>query len=68
MVGQMGKMNLAGKKPADIEAMRKNPGQMMQQMSKAMDPKMLKQMGGMGNMMDMVKQMGNMEGMQEMMQ
>ena len=33
-----------------------------------MDPKMLKQMGGMGNMMDMVKQMGNMEGMQEMMQ
>ena len=26
MVGQMGKMNLAGKKPADIEAMRKNPG------------------------------------------
>ena len=41
---------------------------MMQQMSKAMDPKMLKQMGGMGNMMDMVKQMGNMEGMQEMMQ
>lgn len=37
-------------------------------MSKALDPKMLKQMGGMGNIMDMVKQMGNMEGMQEMMQ
>jgi hypothetical protein len=29
---------------------------------------MLKQMGGMGNIMDMVKNMGNMEGMQEMMQ
>ncbi|TNV80395.1 hypothetical protein FGO68_gene17118 [Halteria grandinella] len=69
MVSKMGKMsNLAGKKPADLEAMKKNPQLAMQQMQKAMDPGMLKQMGGMGNIMNMVKQMGGMEGMQDMMQ
>ena len=36
-------------------------------MGNAMDPKMLQQMGGMGNIMNMVKQMGGMEGMQDMM-
>lgn len=60
-------MNL-GKKPGDLEALKRNPQGMMQQMGKALDPKMLKQMGGMGNIMNMVKDMGNMEGMQEMMQ
>ena len=68
MVGNMSKMQSAVKKPGDLEAMKRNPAAMMQQMSKAMDPKMLKQMGGMGNIMDMVKNMGGMEGMQEMMQ
>jgi len=69
MVSNMGKMsNIAGKKPKDLEAMKKNPQLAMQQMQKAMDPGMLKQMGGMGNIMNMVKQMGGMEGMQEMMQ
>jgi signal recognition particle subunit SRP54 len=68
MVGNMSKMQNAVKKPGDLEALKKNPAAMMQQMSKAMDPKMLKQMGGMGNIMDMVKNMGGMEGMQEMMQ
>ena len=68
MVTKMGKMsNIAGKKPADLEAMKRNPQAAMQQMQKAMDPSMLKQMGGMGNIMNMVKQMGGMEGMQEMM-
>lgn len=37
-------------------------------MSKAIDPKLLQQMGGMGNLMNMMKEMGNMEGMQDMMQ
>lgn len=36
-------------------------------MGNVLDPAMLKQMGGMGNIMNMVKEMGNMEGMQEMM-
>lgn len=35
----------------------------MQAMGKAIDPKLLKQMGGMGNLMNMMKEMGNMEGM-----
>ena len=68
MVGTIGKMNLAGKTPQELQAqMKKNPQQMMQQMGKAFDPKMLQGMGGMGNIMNMVKEMGGMEGMQEMM-
>lgn len=35
----------------------------MQQMSKAIDPRILQQMGGMDNFMGMMKEMGNMEGM-----
>ena len=39
---------------------------MMKQLQQAIDPAMLKQVGGMGNLMNMVKQMsdgGGMEGM-----
>lgn len=44
---------------------------MMKQLSQAIDPAMLKQVGGMGNLMNMVKQMqegGGLEGMQQMME
>jgi hypothetical protein len=35
--------------------MMKNPSQIQSQLAKAMDPRMLQQMGGMGNLMNMVK-------------
>ncbi len=39
----------------------------MNKMQKVVDPKMLQQLGGMGNIMSMMKEMGKMEGMGEMM-
>jgi len=36
-------------------------------MGKALDPKMLNQMGGMGNVMNMMKEMSKMEGFGDMM-
>lgn len=38
----------------------RNPNQMMQQLMKSVDPRMLSQMGGAGNMMNMMKQFGKM--------
>lgn len=58
MIGKLGKMGL-GKKGAggvDMQQMMRNPNQMMQNMQKAMDPRILKQMGGSQNMMNMMKQ------------
>lgn len=59
MIGKFGKMGL-GKKSGlggmDMQQMMRNPNQMMQNMQKAMDPRMLKQMGGSQNMMNMMKQ------------
>ena len=66
MVEKMGKLKINNQ--ADMQQMNRNPKQLMQQMGKAIDPKLLKQMGGMGNLMNMMKEMGNMEGMQDMMQ
>lgn len=66
MVGQFGKMKLNDK--GDLKNLNRNPKQVMSQMAKAIDPKLLQQMGGMGNLMNMMKEMGNMEGMQDMMQ
>lgn len=40
MVAKMGKMNLAGK-GGDMSALNRNPKQLMNQMSKAIDPKLL---------------------------
>jgi len=54
MVERMGKMNLDS---LDSDQMKKNPQKMMQNLQKAIDPNMLKQMGGMGNLMNMVKGM-----------
>merc|ERR1711870_179748 len=71
MVGKMGKSGLFGK-GGDLTQLTRNPGQVMQKMQSAMDPRMLQQMGGAQNMMKMMKEFGKMEsggmaGMMEMM-
>ena len=53
-------MNL-GNNANDLQAMQRNPKQFMQQMQQAIDPRLLQQLGGMGNLMDMMKQMGEIE-------
>merc|ERR1719223_2226038 len=54
MVGKMGKSGLFGK-GGDMSQLTRNPGQMMQKMQSAMDPRMLQQMGGAQNMMKGMK-------------
>jgi len=69
MVGKMGKSGLFGK-GGDMTQLTRNPGQVMQKMQSAMDPRMLQQMGGAQNMMKMMKDFGKMEnggGMDDMM-
>lgn len=65
MIGRMGKMGLAKKGP-QMQQMMRNPNQMMQNLSKVMDPRMLKQMGGPQNMMNMMKEMEKMEDLPDM--
>merc|ERR1719428_1610451 len=62
MVGKMGKTGLFGK-GGDLTQLTRNPGQVMQKMQSAMDPRMLQQMGGAQNMMKMMKEFGKMENM-----
>merc|ERR1719263_943597 len=62
MVGKMGKSGLFGK-GGDMTQLMRNPGQVMQKMQSAMDPRMLQQMGGAQNMMKMMKEFGKMENM-----
>lgn len=66
MVGKMGKSGLFGK-GGDLTQLQRNPGQVMQKMQSAMDPRMLQQMGGAQNMMKMMKEFGKMENMGGMM-
>jgi len=66
MVGKMGKSGLFGK-GGDMTQLQRNPGQVMQKMQSAMDPRMLQQMGGAQNMMKMMKEFGKMENMGGMM-
>merc|ERR1711957_1146019 len=61
MVGKMGKSGLFGK-GGDMTQLGRNPGQVMQKMQSAMDPRMLQQMGGAQGMMKMMKGLGKMEG------
>ena len=65
MVSKMSNMNLTNQK--GMSEMQKNPEQMMKKLSGAMDPRIIKQMGGTGNLMNMVKNMGGMSGMKDMM-
>jgi len=67
MVGKMGKSGLFGK-GGDMTQLTRNPGQAMQKLQSAMDPRMLQQMGGAGNMMKMMKEFGKMENMGGMME
>mmetsp|Transcript_816 Transcript_816/g.2777 ORF Transcript_816/g.2777 Transcript_816/m.2777 type:complete len:518 (-) Transcript_816:30-1583(-) len=67
MVGKMGKSGLFGK-GGDMTQLTRNPGQVMQKMQSAMDPRMLQQMGGAQNMMKMMKEFGKMENMGGMME
>ncbi len=60
MVEKMGQMNIGGM-GNDLDALKRNPKQFAQQMSQAIDPRLLQQLGGMGNLMDMMKQMGDIE-------
>merc|ERR1711972_125995 len=60
MVGKMGKSGLFGK-GGDMTQLSRNPGQVMQKMQSAMDPRMLQQMGGAQNMMKMMKEFTKME-------
>merc|ERR1740123_2798654 len=61
MVGKMGKSGLFGK-GGDLTQLQRNPGQVMQKMQSAMDPRMLQQMGGAQNMMKMMMEFGKMDG------
>mmetsp|Transcript_99878 Transcript_99878/g.278983 ORF Transcript_99878/g.278983 Transcript_99878/m.278983 type:complete len:522 (+) Transcript_99878:87-1652(+) len=61
MVGKMGKSGLFGK-GGDMTQLSRNPGQVMQKMQGAMDPRLLQQMGGAQGMMKMMKEFGKMEG------
>lgn len=45
-----------------FKQMKRDPKRMMSQLQNAIDPGMLQQMGGMGNLMNMVGQMQNGEG------
>mmetsp|Transcript_73330 Transcript_73330/g.166218 ORF Transcript_73330/g.166218 Transcript_73330/m.166218 type:complete len:520 (-) Transcript_73330:84-1643(-) len=60
MVGKMGKSGLFGK-GGDMTQLGRNPGQVLQKMQSAIDPRMLQQMGGAQNMMKMMKEFGKME-------
>jgi len=64
MVGKMGKMNLG--KANDMQNFMRNPNQMMKKVQNAVDPKMMKQLGGSQNLMQMMKEMGKLD-MSEMM-
>ena len=65
MVEKMGKAGIG--KMNDMQAMMRNPGQMMKRMQNMMDPKALKQIGGPQNLMNMMHEFGKMENMEEMM-
>lgn len=62
VVKKMGKSGLMkGGDQGMAQKMARNPQGVAQQLQKAMDPKMLAQMGGAGNMMNMMKQLSGMD-------
>ena len=63
VVSKMGKSGLMkGGDAAMAKQMQRNPNQVMQQLHKAMDPRMLQQMGGAQNLMSMMQEMSKLEG------
>lgn len=67
VIGKLGKMGL-GKKGMDMTQMMRNPAQLMQNIEKAVDPRILKQMKGSQNMMNMMRQFDKMENMPDVQQ
>ena len=66
VIGKVGKTNLA-KNLGDKHAMNRNPEQIMGKLQNMIDPKMMAQLGGAGNLMGMMKEMANNPQMEEMM-
>lgn len=58
MFKKMGPMMMKGGDAGMQKQMARNPGGVMSQLQKAMDPRVLQQMGGAKGMMDMMKAMG----------
>lgn len=59
MITNMSKSGLLkGGDAALASKIQRNPQAVMQQLQRSMDPRMLKQIGGSGNLMEMMKQMG----------
>jgi signal recognition particle subunit SRP54 len=65
MVGKMSSMGMNN--PKGMQEMQRNPEKMMEKMSSAIDPRMVQQLGGKGNLMNMMKGLSSMEGMGDMM-
>lgn len=60
MVGKMGKTGLMGQSDAGMaQRLQRNPQAVLQQLQRSMDPRLMRQMGGVQNMMKMMKEMGN---------
>eukprot|EP00622_Pseudochattonella_farcimen_P007631 FR743658.1.p1 GENE.FR743658.1~~FR743658.1.p1 ORF type:complete len:148 (+),score=34.71 FR743658.1:66-446(+) len=63
VVKKMGKTGMMRGGDANMnKQMQRNPSQCMSQIQKALDPRMLQQMGGSANIMNMMKEMSKMEG------
>ena len=58
MIGQAGKLNL-GKGMNDKLNLTRNPNQVMGKLQQMMNPQMLAQLGGAGNIMNMMKEMSS---------
>ncbi|CDJ37917.1 signal recognition particle 54 kDa protein, putative [Eimeria tenella] len=67
MVAKMGRAGLT--KESSLQSLARNPSQLLQKMQTAVDPRLLKQIGGPGNIVNILKefQSGEMGDMQEMM-
>ncbi|OEH79156.1 signal recognition particle 54 kda [Cyclospora cayetanensis] len=67
MISKMGKVGLT--KEAALQNLSRNPQQLLSRMQAAIDPRVLRQMGGAGNVMNILKELqsGEMGDMQEMM-
>lgn len=62
MVGNLSKLGAGGKAGnMDMNALMKNPAQLMQKLGGALNPQMINSLGGMENIMNMMKQFGSME-------
>ncbi|PHJ24052.1 signal recognition particle protein srp54 [Cystoisospora suis] len=64
MVGKMGKIGLT--KEGTLQNLMRNPQQMMSKVQNMMDPRILRQLGGAGNMVNLIKELQSKEGMENM--